>query len=149
MKNLFEAPTAAEIGRRIEGLRPDAQRRWGKMNAAQMLAHNSAWLEMASGRCSPPWTFMGRCFGRMVKKSFLGETPIRRNLRTMKSLVVEGDRRFSFEKQHLIECLHRFSVGGPQKCTRRPHSFFGPMTPDEWARLAYKHLDHHLQQFGA
>jgi hypothetical protein len=133
----------------MEGLRPDAQRQWGKMNVAQMLAHNSAWLEMASGGHSLPWTFMGHIFGRMVKKSFLGEAPIRRNIGTMKSLLVEDDRQFSVEKDRLIDWISRFSFGGPEKCTKKPHSFFGPMTPDEWARLAYKHLDHHLQQFGA
>jgi hypothetical protein len=92
---------------------------------------------------------MGRIFGRMVKKSFLGESPIPRNIGTMKNLLVEDDRQFSVEKQRLLDSVNRFSAGGRDKCTRQPHSFFGPMTPDEWARLAYKHLDHHLQQFGA
>jgi len=34
-------------------------------------------------------------------------------------------------------------------CVAHPHSFFGRMTPDEWAVLMYKHVDHHLRQFGA
>jgi Protein of unknown function (DUF1569) len=37
----------------------------------------------------------------------------------------------------------------PPGCTTHPHSFFGRMTADEWAILMYKHLDHHLRQFGA
>jgi hypothetical protein len=28
------------------------------------------------------------------------------------------------------------------------HPFFGPMTAEEWGIISYKHLDHHLKQFG-
>jgi len=37
---------------------------------------------------------------------------------------------------------------GPAGCTAHPHSFFGRLKPEEWATLMYKHLDHHLRQFG-
>ena len=32
--------------------------------------------------------------------------------------------------------------------TQDPHPFFGRMTGEEWDRLLWKHLDHHLRQFG-
>jgi len=48
----------------------------------------------------------------------------------------------------LAGLIDRFAAGGPAGCTQHPHSFFGPLTPDEWAILMYKHLDHHLRQFG-
>ena len=41
------------------------------------------------------------------------------------------------------------AVAGPAGCTPHRHSFFGHMTPDEWAILMYEHLDHHPRQFGA
>jgi hypothetical protein len=44
--------------------------------------------------------------------------------------------------------IDRFVSGGPSACTNHPHPFFGPLTPAEWAILMYKHLDHHLRQFG-
>jgi LPS sulfotransferase NodH len=44
--------------------------------------------------------------------------------------------------------IDRFASGGPAGCAQHPHSFFGPLTPAEWAELNYKHLDHHLRQFG-
>jgi hypothetical protein len=34
--------------------------------------------------------------------------------------------------------IDRFSMGGPQGCTKQAHTFFGPLTPDEWAQLMYK-----------
>ena len=52
-------------------------------------------------------------------------------------------------RERLLDWLDRFSAGGPAACTTQPHCFFGPMTPQEWATIGYKHLDHHLRQFNA
>lgn len=66
---------------------------------------------------------------------------------TMKTLIRNDERQFAEEQQSLIGWIDRFSAGGPERCTTHPHSFFGPMTPVEWAIMGYKHLDHHLRQF--
>jgi Protein of unknown function (DUF1569) len=148
VKNLFEPSSAIEIKKRIALLRPDAARQWGAMDAAQMLAHCSAWMEWAAGVKTPPRSFVGRIVGKMAKKSVLGEGPIRRNMPTEKSLIVQGQRDFAKEQQRLLDWVERFSAGGPAQCTTQSHCFFGRMTPMEWAVLGYKHLDHHLKQFG-
>ena len=49
MKSFFEKETYNELMSRIEKLTPDSKRLWGKMSVAQMLAHNSEALEMATG----------------------------------------------------------------------------------------------------
>jgi hypothetical protein len=93
--------------------------------------------------------FIGRLIGRIVKPMALGnDKPMRRNSPTSKDLVIADDRDFLTEQQRLLGLLQRFTAGGPSGCTRHPHSFFGPLTPAEWAELMYKHLDHHLRQFG-
>ncbi len=149
MKNLFEDSSAMEIRNRIERLRPDSESQWGEMNVAQMLAHCSAWMEMAAGLNSPPRSFIGRIFGKMAKKSVLGAEPIRRNMPSEKSLIMQGERDFAGERQRLLDWVERFSTGGPAQCTTHPHCFFGSMSPYEWAIMGYKHLDHHLRQFNA
>ena len=149
MKNLFEDSSTMEIKNRIETLKPDSQKQWGKMNSAQMLAHCSAWMEMAAGLNSPPRNFVGRMFGKMAKKSVLGVAPIRRNMPSEKSLIMQDDRDFGAERQRLLDWGDRFSTGGPERCTTHPHCFFGSMSPTEWSIMAYKHLDHHLRQFNA
>jgi hypothetical protein len=148
VKSLFDTCSVHEIRERIERLTPDSERKWGKMNVAQMLAHNSAWMEMAAGLKSPPRSLIGRVFGRFAKAAILSEEPIRRNVPSEKSLIVKDERQFAEEQKRLLEWTDRFAAGGLEKCTKHPHSFFGHMTPDEWAILAYKHLDHHLRQFG-
>jgi hypothetical protein len=150
MKNLYEATTVATVKERIAHLRPDSQRRWGKMNAAQAIAHCSLGLEWAVGDSFPPRMFLGRIMGWMVKPMALGnENPMRRNSPTAKSLVVADERDLETERQRLYGLIDRFVAGGPARCTKHPHSFFGRLKPEEWAELMYKHLDHHLCQFGA
>ena len=148
MKNLFEAAAVEEVKERMALLRPDSERQWGKMNPAQTLAHCSAAMEMAVGERTPPRILIGRLLGRFAKKSMIvNEKPMPRNVGTDKSLVVSDERDFVVERQRLRESIDRFAAGGPGICTKHPHFFFGPLTPEEWAALMYQHLDHHLRQF--
>jgi Protein of unknown function (DUF1569) len=150
METLFEASRVEEVKRRLLHLQPDAQRQWGKMSPAQMLAHCSAGIEMATGRLRPSRALVGRIIGPAVKRMALREgEPMRRNSPTAKELVVTGDWDFATEQHRLSGLIDRFVAAGPAGCTSHPHSFFGRLTPDEWAILMYKHLDHHLRQFGA
>lgn len=149
MKNLFEATTVEQVYARIANLRPDSRRQWGKMDPAQMLAHCCASMEDAVGMRFPPRRLLGRLFGPFAKEAMLvrGE-PIRPNSPTEKSQVIEDSRDFEVERERLLGLIQSFSAGGPAACTKHPQSFFGPLTPQEWAVLTYQHLDHHLRQFG-
>jgi hypothetical protein len=149
MKNLFEPATVQEVKQRMSHLRPESERRWGKMNAAQAVAHCTAGLELALGDRRPPRIFIGRILGAMVKtKAFREGEPMRRNSPTVQGLVVNDERDLGRERERLSRMIDRFAAAGPEGCTTHPHSFFGRLTPDEWAAWMYKHLDHHLRQFG-
>jgi hypothetical protein len=149
MKNLFEAATVEEVKERLARLRPDSGRQWGTMNAAQAIAHCSAGLELAVGDRLPPRKLLGRIIGGLVKPLALGnDEPMRRNTPTVKDLVVKDERDLEMERKRLSALIDRFAAAGPGGCTPHPHSFFGRLTPQEWAILMYKHLDHHLRQFG-
>jgi hypothetical protein len=150
MKNLFEAGRAEEVKSRMAQLRPDSERLWGKMGPAQALAHCSKGMEMAVGDKTPPrMMLLARLMGRIVKPMALGnDRPMRKNSPTEKSLVVQDQRDLGAERARLSGLIDRFVAGGPQGCTTHPHSFFGQLTPEEWAELTYKHMDHHLRQFG-
>ena len=71
MKNLFEAAMVEEVKERMAQLRPESERLWGKMNAAQSLAHCSAAMKMATGKIYPPRILIGRLLGRLAKKSLI------------------------------------------------------------------------------
>lgn len=150
MKTLFEEATLQEARQRIAQLQPNGRAVWGKMNPAQTLAHCSAAMEIALGRPSQPRLLLGRLLGPLAKKSMLvkGE-PMRRNATTERSCFVTDERDFFAEKQRLLGLIEKFAAGGRALCTKRPHFFFGTLTPVEWATLMYQHLDHHLRQFNA
>jgi hypothetical protein len=150
MKNLFEPARVDEVKERIVCLRQDSERQWGRMNAAQAVAHCAAGFELAMGERHPPRMLIGRIIGVIVKPKVMGnDEPLRRNSPTVPGLVVNDDRSLETERKRLCEMVDRFAAAGPTGCTTHPHSFFGRLTPDEWATLMYKHLDHHLRQFGA
>ena len=149
MKNLFEQQTVNEVISRIDRLQPISQRQWGKMDAAQMLAHCSITIEIASGRLNLPRMFLGRLLAPFVKSIYTNEKPFSKNGPTGKDLVVADQRDFAREQAQLKLNLRQFFEGGEARCTRHPHPFFGPLTPQAWSRGMYKHLDHHLRQFGA
>jgi hypothetical protein len=93
--------------------------------------------------------FMGRIIGRFVKPLVMRDNePMRRNSPTARDLVVQNERDLGIERERMSRLIDRFAAAGPEGCTSHPHSFFGRLTPEEWAILMYKHLDHHLRQFG-
>ena len=149
MKNLFEAVRVDEVKDRIGQLRPDSERQWGTMNPAQTLEHCSKGFEMAAGEIRPPRAMIGRLLGSIIKPMVLkNDDPIRKNSHTMKELLVQDERNFDAERERLCGLVDRFVTNRQKVCTTYPHSFFGRLTPDEWAILMYKHVDHHLRQFG-
>jgi uncharacterized protein DUF1569 len=149
MKNLFEPARVEEVKARCAKLSAQSERQWGKMSPAQALAHCTASMEWALGDRTPPRAFIGRLIGGIIKPKVLGDDePIRRNSPTSKDLLVLDDRDLRRERERLCSLIDRFAAAGPAGCTSHPHTFFGRLTPDEWAVLMYKHLDHHLRQFG-
>ena len=150
MKNMFEAATITEVKTRLGKLAPQSERQWGKMTAPQMLAHCAISVQWATGEVLPEkGPLPMRMLGRLVKPIvFRNDDPIRKNTPTAKSLMISDERDFGQERERLLELIDEFAAGGVAGCTKHPHGFFGKMTPEEWAILMYKHLDHHLRQFG-
>ena len=149
MRNLYDAADAREVKERLARLTPESARQWGKMNAAQAVAHSAASMEWAVGDRTPPRMVLASLLGRVIKKKVLGnDAPFRRNSPTAPDPIVPGQPNIDIERNRLIALIDRFTSSGPSGCTKDPHSLFGPLTPDEWAILTYKHLDHHLRQFG-
>lgn len=148
MTTIFEPTAYQNILKRLNHLQANSQRQWGKMNAAQMLAHCHAALMVTSGKIQAPRLFIGRILGPIFKKSFLGEKPIKKNSPTDKSFIITDERDFNTEKEQLLQLLHEFVSAGEANATKAVHPFFGSLTPQERGALVYTHLDHHLQQFG-
>ena len=149
MKSLFNSSDNVEIEERINKLAPGARSQWGKMDAAQMMAHSNTTLKVAFGELKLKRGLMGMLFGGIAKKKLTGAEPFDRNLPTDRNFVVADRRNFEEEKRTLLALVKRFAQAGPGGITQEAHPFFGKMSPEEWDRLTWNHLDHHLRQFGA
>ena len=149
MKSLFDAAENASALERIQSLSKDSKPEWGKMGPAQMQAHCCVGFEVATGKTQLKPMFMGRLIGRFVKKSALNPKPFKHGLPTAPDFIVKDERDFDQEHARLTELVREFAAKGPAGLTSEPHPFFGKMSQEDWDLLMWKHLDHHLRQFGA
>ena len=131
---------------RIDRITPATQPLWGRMDAAQMLAHCQALLQVYVGEMKLKQSFIGVLFGRMAKKKFFGDKPWPQSLPTAREFHVANARAFEAEKQKLVALIERSAGMAP--AATAVHPFFGRLKPAEWSRLLWLHLDHHLRQFG-
>jgi hypothetical protein len=148
MQNIFTQKDNQEILERIEKLNNNTKRLWGKMTVSQMLEHCQKPLEVAIGSLELKRTFIGFLFGKLAKKVFLGDKPLSKNMPTVKDFIIINDADFENQKAILVSRIVDFGKKGPTIIGIKTHPFFGKMTNDEWGILTYRHLDHHLKQFG-
>lgn len=148
MKNLFDKTTYDEAIQRLNTLTPQTERKWGKMNVAQMLAHCKEAFKVPLSDKKMPRMFIGRMIGWMIKSKLYNESPWKKSLPTAPNFIIKDERDFEKEKQGLTELINKFYHGGVENVGKYPHPMFGSFTSEQWGKSMYKHLDHHLQQFG-
>lgn len=147
MKNINDQSDFEHIVTRVKFLSTANIRQWGKMDLQQMLVHCKAQLKIALGeiKTTPQGSFMMRTvLGKWIAFSNI---PWPKGANTPNKMNVEKNS-FEFtgienEKKELLAYLARVKLA-PQLM---PHPFFGALSPKEWGRLIFKHIDHHLKQF--
>lgn len=149
MKNLFDASVYAETRERLSRLQPGAQRVWGKMTVAQMLAHCRKAFRVPLSETQPPKLYPFALIGWLMKKKLYDDIPWKRGLPTAPAFIIKDERDFEKEKAGLLALVQHFHEAGPERAARIIHPVFGRFTGEQWGKAMYKHLDHHLQQFGA
>jgi Protein of unknown function (DUF1569) len=145
MKSLFAPADKQEIIVRIQSLTPETQGQWGKMNVAQMLKHCTMPLQLALTNPKPKASFLLKLFGPMFKNSVVGPTPYKKNLFTPKEFMIVSHEDFETQKQALLSLINKFTI---DNISDPKHPVFGKLTELEWGHSQYKHLNHHLTQFG-
>ena len=148
MKSIFEPTTQAELFDRLDRLTPDAGREWGKMSAAQAMEHTARALEMATGRKPMTQAFIGKAIGWIFKGQFLGEKPFPQNSPTGPTLIIKDEPDFEATRERLKELISHFHSLGESGTDGNVHGFFGRLSGKQLGETQYKHVDHHLRQFG-
>lgn len=147
MPSLFNESDNQAITDRIEKLTAETPALWGKMNVAQMLAHCQAPIRVLLGEATTKRGLIGFLFGRMAKKKMVNFEPFSKSLPTDPTFIVKRPVNFNEEKGRLIAYIERLREN-PTAVKDSVHPFFGKMSREEWDTLGWKHLDHHLRQFG-
>lgn len=147
--NTFDPTTTEQVLERVEKLTPDSQPLWGKMNVAQMLAHLNVAYEMAYDLKEVKNNSFSRLMLKLFVKSIVvGEKPYKKNSRTAPAFLITDPKEFEQEKSKFIDFVNKTETNGVAFFEGKESASFGQLTSKEWSNMFYKHLDHHLSQFG-
>lgn len=146
VKNLFVPAVKQEIEARINKLTSQSLPKWGKMNVAQMLAHLQEPMAIALDGKSVKVNWLMKMIFPLFKSKLWDDQPYKQNLPTSPSFITYGSEKdFEKEKQGLLIMVSRFSEAN---ILSDRHPVFGKLTKENWSKATWKHIDHHLQQFG-
>ena len=148
MLTLFDSTINAEILERIEKLNTSSSPLWGKMNVVQMLAHLDLSLRVNFDEIELKKGLLGIFFGGISRRILLSEKPYPKYLPADKNVLTKEVVDFVTEKLKVETSIKKYLMMGPNGISKKPHYILGKITRKESALLTYKHLDHHLRQFG-
>jgi hypothetical protein len=144
-KPLHDPDVYASIRKRIEALRPDTPRQWGKMSIDQMLWHVNVSMREAVGDYKPDIKPLP--IPKAVFRFAVINMPWGRGARTRPDMYAVSSHEFAAQKAECLALVDRI-VARPLTATWPDSASMGRMTGTHWSRLTSKHLDHHLRQFG-
>ena len=138
--------TSEQIIQRLMKLQPGMPALWGSLSVEGMMFHCTFITnEILSAQ---PLHDKPRIKQRITK--IVGLYIMNKFPKGVKSAAkyVSKDPGLDFEKERktLIGLVNKISSYIQPIYGRHP--FFGPMQTKDWHRFLYKHLDHHLRQFG-
>jgi hypothetical protein len=146
VKDLFDPSVKQDIIERINKLTAQTKAQWGKMNVSQMLAHVQMPIRIAFGTHNPKGSFLLRLIGPLFKSKLWDAKPYKQSLPTDPTFVMTGSEKdFEKEKAALIHLVNNFNETSIQS---EQHPVFGKLNKHNWSKATWKHLDHHLRQFG-
>lgn len=149
MKSVFQKSVADELIGRIDRLTPTTKNHWGKMTVAQMLAHCNVTYEMIYDQKYPkPGPFKKLLLKVFVKNVVVNDKSYKKDSQTGPQFLIKGDRDFITEKTRLKDYIKKTQELGETSFNGRESLSFGKLSTPEWNNMLYKHLDHHLTQFG-
>jgi hypothetical protein len=146
-KTLWDDEARASLLRRLDALTPQTAAKWGRMNAGEMLAHVVHGMRLGLGeleakpRRSP--------FRRWpLKYLFIYWIPFPKGAPAPREIVTRGtpadwDANLVALRGSIAEIASRDRNG-----SWPAHPVFGALSGNAWGALGWRHLDHHLRQFG-
>jgi hypothetical protein len=115
-----------------------------------MLAHCNVAYELVYEDKHPrPNALMKFIIKLVAKDLVVNEKPYKKSTMTSPHFIIKDEREFNKEKARLIDYITKTQHLGESYFDKKESHSFGVLTKGEWNNMFYKHLDHHLNQFGA
>lgn len=149
LPDVFDPAVTAALLARLERLQPDMQPRWGDVDATWMVEHcartyETDW-EQEHARLSPLWRALNRW---VIKWRVTSESPFSEAAPGPASPVLANAAELDRARQRLSACIRETHGLGTQAFEGKRHPLFGRLSARQWSNHFWKHLDHHLRQFG-
>ena len=148
MNDLFDPSVRRVMLERIDRLTAEHRPLWGKMTPAQACEHCAVGLRLALGEADMKRPWFAALIGPLMRRMILSSKPFAKNAPTAPIFRIRGPREFEAARRTLKDTVERFGAGGVSGLRKDPHPIFGPLAPNEWSLMQWKHLDHHLRQYG-
>src|SRR5262245_42969478 len=148
MGSILEGTDRTAICDRVRSLSTSSTGRWGRMDVVGMLEHLRLSGSMAVGEL-PVASASKRVFQVFpLKHLILYVLPFPKGAPTAPELHPDTGASFEDERAAVLALLDRIGTG-PREGAGPAHPLFGTLSWREWGAATYKHVDHHLKQFGA
>jgi len=149
LPDIFTKEVSEAVIDRINKLNSTTPPKWGKMTVSKMLAHCCVSYEYVfDNKYKKPGMVMGLVLKLLVKNKVVGETPYKPGIPTGPDFIITDERDFEKEKKRLVDYIRQTQALGAGHFDGLVSHSFGALSKTEWNNMFYKHLDHHLSQFG-
>ena len=149
LPNIFNVSVCADMVSRINRLNENTPALWGKMNVSQMLAHCCVTYEMIfENKHAKPNFLLRFVLKNFIKSKVVGEEPYKQGGPTAPQFLITNECDFEKEKMRLINYINKVQQLGEAFFEGKESHSFGVLNKTEWNNMMYKHLNHHLSQFG-
>jgi hypothetical protein len=149
MENIFQESVVKEISNRIDKLNTSTKPLWGTMSVSQMLAHCNVTYELVYEDKHPKPNFLIKLLLKLfVKNAVVSEKPFGHSEKTAPQFLVKNDKNFEEEKIRLKNYIKKTQELGEDYFDQKESHSFGVLSKQEWNNMFYKHINHHLSQFG-
>ena len=147
MPTFWDAAARDGFCQRVARLKAETPARWGRFNAAQMVAHLNDAMRMTSGELSvAPKNTPLRYWP--VRKLVIYVLPFPKGAPTAPELLARCDGADLAAEQAEFTKLAESTAARSSTARWPEHPAFGPLTHEAWGKLIRKHTEHHLRQFG-
>jgi hypothetical protein len=148
VKNLLKESVYIETLNRVEKLRPDSARKWGTMSVGQMMLHCVEGFRIPLSEKRYHRKLFFYLIGWYYAPLLYNDQPWKQNMRTGKNFIIQKEPDFDQARLKLLSTIQTFYQNRASRVHNKIHPLFGKFSSEQWGRNLWKHLDHHLRQFG-